>query len=390
MTNLNVESTPPPSWWSNKPFGFFTETLPRVYNQVVGRLNENQPVNQAMQRAQFYGTAGAVGGPASDVLRGRAVNPAPAASSVIAKSFMSPAATDGEEARLLRYAQSQVAQPEADLSFEEALAGYGFDDTPYRNYMNFLLSQDEETMARINSMYRQLAKDAEENMARVGRVYEGAEKGVGEAYGSAEGVVGESYASAQQQAADQLARLGIEEAAPQVINPMALSQAEAMSNLATGKGAALGATEQFGATAQDFATQMNQVGQQQGLEVSNQILRDIARRQAEAAFQMEQARAQYNPYQQLLQEMEARQAYEQYINPQPDLGALQDQADFLYQQEQDDANQFRQYYFQYLDLLGNREEAQRAVFQDAANGLLSPRLQQWITSNPELAQQLTQ
>lgn len=223
-----------------------------------------------------------------------------------------------ERSENYRQMQTQAVEEPAAMTFEEYMAGRQFDETPYRNYMNFLLSQDEETMSRINSMYRQLAKDAEDNMARVGRVYEGAEKGVGDVYASTEGVVGESYASAQQQAADQLARLGIEEAAPQVINPMALSQAEAMSNIATGRGAALGATEQFGATAQDFATQMGQVGQQQGLEVSNQILRDMAQRQAEAMFQMEQARASYNPYASALQEMEARQVFNQMQNPQTD------------------------------------------------------------------------
>jgi hypothetical protein len=183
-----------------------------------------------------------------------------------------------------------------------------FDSTPYDNYMNFLLQQDEETMARINAMYRELASEAEGNMKRVANVYEGAERGVGDAYDSSQNIISQAYDSSQQQAADQMARLGIEAAAPAVLNPMALSQAEALSNVATGQGAAVGATRQFGATAQDFASQMGQVAQQQGLEVSQQLLRDMARRQAEAAFQRSQAQANFNPYANAMQRMEIEQS----------------------------------------------------------------------------------
>jgi hypothetical protein len=198
-----------------------------------------------------------------------------------------------------------------EMTFEEWLAANGgtFDSTPYDNYMNFLLQQDEETMARINAMYRELANEAEGNMKRVANVYEGAERGVGDAYDSSQNIISQAYDSSQQQAADQMARLGIEAAAPAVLNPMALSQAEALSNVATGQGAAVGATRQFGATAQDFASQMGQVAQQQGLEVSQQLLRDMKQRQAEAAFMRSQAQADFNPYQRAMQAEEARQMF---------------------------------------------------------------------------------
>lgn len=229
------------------------------------------------------------------------------------KDYPNQAARAADEAFLSQLAASRAAETEepATQTFEQWLAENTgtFDSTPYDNYAASLAALDEETLARINAMYAQLANEAEANMERVANVYEGAERGVGEAYSGAEDLIGQAYASAQQQAADQMARLGLEEAAPAVINPAALSQAEALSNIATGQGAALGATRQFGATAQDFASQMGQVGQQQGFEVSNQILRDMARRQADLAFQRAQAEANYNPYAQAIQLMELEQAW---------------------------------------------------------------------------------
>ena len=67
------------------------------------------------------------------------------------------------------------------------------------------------------------------------------------------------------------------------------------------------ALTRYGTSAQDFGGQMAQVGQQQGLEVTSSILRDMAQRQAEAAFMREQARADFNPYARAMQEMELRQ-----------------------------------------------------------------------------------
>jgi hypothetical protein len=199
----------------------------------------------------------------------------------------------------------------AGLTFDE---WYGqnfvpFDETPYRNYISFLQNQNEDTMARINAMYAQLGDTAQANIDRVGEIYESGTANLGDVYGSAYGAVEDAYSSAQQQAADQMARLGIEAAAPAVMDPMALSQAEALSGIESQRASGLGATQQYGTTAQDFASQMQQVASQQGLEVSQQILRDLLAREAEAEFQLEQARANYNPYAQMMQRMEMENAF---------------------------------------------------------------------------------
>jgi hypothetical protein len=289
-----------------------------------------------------------------------------------------------ENSVLSAYNNRPQGEPSGGTFQEWAAANMGqFDSTPYDNYMNFLLQQDEETMARINAMYRELASEAEGNMKRVANVYEGAERGVGDAYDSSQNIISQAYDSSQQQAADQMARLGIEAAAPAVLNPMALSQAEALSNVATGQGAAVGATRQFGATAQDFASQMGQVAQQQGLEVSQQLLRDMARRQAEAAFQRSQAEAEFNPYANAFQELETQNAWNQLNNPQADPRQAQAEADFLYKQEQDDLNLMRQYYNLYYENSNGNEKATREKLLGAIEaGLLGERWRQWAAQNP--------
>lgn len=210
-----------------------------------------------------------------------------------------------------RNSTAGVPAPRAPMTASQYLAetGAAFDSSPYDNYANNLAQIDARTLAQINAMYKQLAESAGENVERIKDIYGGAEQGVGETYGGAIGTAEDAYASAQQQAADQLARLGIEEAAPQVVNPMALSQAETISNLASNQAAGLGAVQRFGATGQDFASQMAQVGQQQGLEATGAILRDMAQRQAELAFQREQARAQFNPYESAMQRLQFEQSF---------------------------------------------------------------------------------
>lgn len=213
-------------------------------------------------------------------------------------------------------------------TFEEILAEYSFNSKPYDDYMSYLAQQDQDTYNRIQAMYSKLADDAGANLKRVKDVYSGAEQGIADTYAGAQGTTEGAYSSAQQQAADQLARLGIAEAAPDVINPMALSQAEAMSNLAAGEATGQTATKQFGATSQDFASQMDQVAQQQGLEATAAILRDMAQRQAEAAFQRAQAEASYNPYEQAMQRLQAEQAWNQAtygpgVDPETELRAMQ-------------------------------------------------------------------
>ena len=199
----------------------------------------------------------------------------------------------------------------AAMTFEDFMGGYQFDSSSYDDYMNFLMQQDEETMARINAMYAQLADSAGANMQRVADVYDSARIQSGDVFGGSAQNIEDAYSSASQQAADQMARLGIEAAAPGVLDPMALSQAEAVSGIERAGAGAVDALTRYGASAQDFGGQMAQVGQQQGLEVSNQILRDMAQRQAEAAFMRSQAQQDYNPYARAMQEMQARQMFDQ-------------------------------------------------------------------------------
>jgi len=210
----------------------------------------------------------------------------------------------------------RVQEEPASMTFADFMAGQGgFDSSPYDNYMNFLMQQDEETMARINAMYSQLADSAEGNMRRVADVYDSARIQSGDVFGGSAQNIEDAYSSASQQAADQMARLGIEAAAPGVLDPMALSQAEAVSGIERAGAGALDALTRYGASAQDFGGQMAQVGQQQGLEVSSQILRDMQQRQAEAAFMRSQAQADFNPYQRAMQEMEAQQMFDSMGQP---------------------------------------------------------------------------
>jgi hypothetical protein len=139
---------------------------------------------------------------------------------------------------------------------------------------------DEAAMvnAQIQAMYDQIASRAGENVERIQDIYGNAQAGIGAAYDTGTGNVEDAYSSAQQQAADQMARLGIEAAAPNVINPMALSQAESVAGLEAGRAAGLSATERYGASSGDFASQMAQVAQQEGAGYQTSVA-DALRRQ---------------------------------------------------------------------------------------------------------------
>jgi uncharacterized protein YjbJ (UPF0337 family) len=163
------------------------------------------------------------------------------------------------------------------------LGGGGGGGRPdFSGYRNALMGQADELNARIQAMYNQLAAQAGENMGRVQEIYGGAQEGVGSIYDSAAGNIQQAYGSAQEQAADQMARLGIEAAAPAVIDPMALSQAQAVSGLETGRAGGLSALGRYGSTAQDFGSQMAQVAQQQGTEMNAAILASLQNRLAES------------------------------------------------------------------------------------------------------------
>jgi hypothetical protein len=160
----------------------------------------------------------------------------------------------------------------------------------FSGYRNALMGQADELNARIQAMYNQLASQAGENVQRVQDIYGGAQTGVGDIYDSATGNIQQAFGSAQQQAADQMARLGIEAAAPAVIDPMALSQAQAVSGLETGRAGGLSALGRYGATAQDFGSQMGQVAQQQGTEMNAAILASLQNRLADSLLMEQQGR----------------------------------------------------------------------------------------------------
>jgi hypothetical protein len=149
-------------------------------------------------------------------------------------------------------------------------------------YRQALTGQAEELNARIQAMYNQLGEQAGANVGRIQDIYGGAQTGVGDIYDSAAGNIGQAFSSSQQQAADQMARLGIEAAAPAVMDPMALSQAQALSGLEGGRASGLSALERYGATASDFGSQMAQTAQQQGTEMNAAILASLQNRLADS------------------------------------------------------------------------------------------------------------
>ena len=171
-------------------------------------------------------------------------------------------------------------------NFEEYMAsmgigagsGGGAARPDFSAYRAALTDQAQQINAQIQAMYNALGEEAGANVGRIQDIYGGASEGIGDVYGSAIGNVGDAYGSAQQQAADQLARLGIEAAAPAVINPMALSQAEAISQLEQGQAGGQAATERFGSAASGFGSQMAQVAQQQGTEMNAAILASLQNR----------------------------------------------------------------------------------------------------------------
>jgi hypothetical protein len=190
-------------------------------------------------------------------------------------------------------------EPTADERIQQLLSmfasqggGGGVGRGPdYSAYRAALTGQAEDINARIQAMYNQLAQEAGANVERINEVYSGAQQGIGNVYDSATGNVQQAFGSAQQQAADQLARLGIEAAAPTVINPMALSQAQAVSGLEQGRASGQAASERFGSAASGFGSQMAQVAQQQGTEMNAAVLAALQNRLNETLLMEEQGRA---------------------------------------------------------------------------------------------------
>jgi hypothetical protein len=185
--------------------------------------------------------------------------------------------------------EEEMTPPPPGMSFEEYLASMGIGGSgggasrpDFSAYRAALTEQAGGLNAQIQAMYNALAEEAGANVGRIQDIYGGAGQGIGSVYDSAAGNVADAYGSAQQQAADQMARLGIEAAAPAVINPMALSQAQAVSGLEQGRASGQAAAERYGASAGGFGSQMAQVAQQQGTEMNAAILASLQNRLAES------------------------------------------------------------------------------------------------------------
>ena len=217
---------------------------------------------------------------------------------------------------------------------------------------------------RLQAMYDQIASRAGENVQRVSDIYSGASEGIGSVYDTASANTEQAYASAQQQAADQMARLGIEAAAPTVLNPAALSQAEAVANLESGRASGLGATERYGASSGDFASQMAQVAQQEGAQYQTSVTDALRRQMMNLEMQQQQdayQRAMQAPglaqqlqsVSQLNQEQgltpEQQLAYERFAFEQGQAGA-----DIALEQEQARNVRYQELYA----LLGDKAEEQ--------------------------------
>lgn len=176
-------------------------------------------------------------------------------------------------------------EPTPAPSFDEYLAslgllggGGGAVRPDYSAYRAALTDQAQQLNAQIQAMYNELAGQAGENVGRIQDIYGGATAGIEAGYGSAAENVAQAYESAQQQAAEQMARLGIEEAAQQVLPTQALSQAEAVAGLEAGRAGGLSAAERYGASGAQFGSEMAQVAQQQGTEMNAAILAALQNR----------------------------------------------------------------------------------------------------------------
>jgi hypothetical protein len=160
--------------------------------------------------------------------------------------------------------------------------GGGGSRPDFSAYRAALTDQAAGLNAQIQAMYKALGEEAGANVGRIQDIYGGAEQGIGNVYDSAAGNVADAFSSSQQQAADQMARLGIEAAAPAVINPAALAQAQAVSGLEQGRASGQAAAQRYGASAGGFGSQMAQVAQQQGTETNAAILASLQNRLAES------------------------------------------------------------------------------------------------------------
>jgi hypothetical protein len=286
--------------------------------------------------------------------------------------------------------QDSNATPSRTIEELMALAAQYAPQADYSQYRasleDMVLNPQTGLSPRIQAMYNQLAERAGENQQRVADIYSGATGNVGAAYDTSAANVSDAFTSSQRQLADQMARLGVEEAAGQVLPQAAQQQASALAALEQGRAGGLSALERYGASSGDFSSQMGQIAQQRGLEQNEALLGALQRQLAESFGMEAQQRAQYNPMQGALDYLQL----EQGLNPQVDPRAAQADAEFLYQQEQDDTTVFRQYYQDYYAKTGSQEDARELARADALAGIMGPRIQQRAMSDPNFVPMASQ
>jgi hypothetical protein len=165
----------------------------------------------------------------------------------------------------------------------ERILGGGPDYSAYRASLEDMVLNPESGLSpRLQAMYNQLAEQAGANQQRIADIYGGATENVGSVYDTSAANVGDAFSSSQRQLADSLARLGIEEAAGQVMPQAAGRQASALAALEQGRAGGLSALERYGASSGDFASQMGQAAQQRGVEQNEFLLGALQRQLAES------------------------------------------------------------------------------------------------------------
>jgi hypothetical protein len=227
------------------------------------------------------------------------------ASSDTGAAQQTPMFTDGRVMDAIKAIQGGQGDT-TDQTVEETqtpvdyLTEYALQGPDYGAYREAVTGQASDLNAQIQAMYKQLAESAGQNAEQIQGTYDTAIQGIGTGYDTAAQNVNDAYLSGQQQAADQMARLGIEAAAPGILPTQALAQGQAISNLEQGRGSGLAAANRYGATAGGFGQQMAQVAQQQGVEQNASLLNSLQNRlsdsflrQAEGDYQAQLAAPGY-------------------------------------------------------------------------------------------------
>jgi hypothetical protein len=134
----------------------------------------------------------------------------------------------------------------------------------------------------------------------------------------------------------------------------------------------LSANESFGGAAQDFASQMAQVAQQEGLGYNQALLAALQGRLGNLAIREAESQAQVNPLESALQYLQLEQA----LNP-PEQGP-----DLDFEQKRDQAN-IDNYYRLYNDLFqnspGESPANRHAQVRDyILTGAMGEDLRQWV------------